>query len=68
VIKRGAIVGLSNLGKIPIDEQSLAWLERSAGRERIRTSGLWNVNRVEEVPNHAWIEVLRSGIDTQLGG
>ena len=68
VIERGAIGLLSNLGKIPIDEPSMAWLGRSAERERIRNSGLWNVNHVEEVPDHGWLEVLRSRIDSQLGG
>ena len=68
VIERGSIGLLSNLGKIPIDEPSMAWLGRSAEREQIRTSGLWNVNHVEEVPDHAWLDILRSRIETQLGG
>jgi hypothetical protein len=65
VIERGAIGLLSNLGKIPIDAPSADWLGRSAAREQIRGSGLWNVNHVAETPDLTWLQVLESRIRSQ---
>ena len=47
-IERNAIALLSNYGKTPIDSQSLGWLGQYSDRERIRLSGLWNSNHVED--------------------
>lgn len=47
-IERNAIALLSNLGKDPIDSQSVSWLGAFSRRERVRRSGLWNNNHVDE--------------------
>ena len=48
VIERNAIALLSNYGKAPLDPPSPEWLGRLSDRERVRSSGLWNSNHVEE--------------------
>ena len=62
VIERGAIATLSNLGRDPIDSPSAGWLGRSSPNARIRESGLWNVNHVDEVANTTWLDVLANWI------
>ncbi len=47
-IERNAIALLSNYGKQSIDPPSRSWLGRHCNRERVRTSGLWNSNHVDE--------------------
>jgi hypothetical protein len=58
VIERGAIGLLSNLGRSPIDSPSADWLGRSSVRDKIKGSGLWNVNHVEEASASDWLSVL----------
>jgi len=47
-IERNSIALLSNCGKPPIDPPSHGWLGHHSDRKRIRKSGLWNQNHVEE--------------------
>jgi hypothetical protein len=47
-IERNSIALLSNYNKSPIDPPSLGWLGHHSDKERIRKSGLWNQNYVEE--------------------
>jgi hypothetical protein len=47
-IERNAIALLSNYGKTPLDRPSRGWLGHYSDRERVRSSGLWNQNHVEE--------------------
>ena len=47
-IERNAIALLSNFGKQPIDPASEGWLGHWCDRERVRKSGLWNSNHVDE--------------------
>ena len=47
-IERNAIALLSNFDKQPIDPPSAGWLGHWCDRERIRKSGLWNSNHVDE--------------------
>lgn len=47
-IERNAIALLSNYGKPVVDPPSTAWLGRRCSRERVRSSGLWNSNYVED--------------------
>jgi hypothetical protein len=47
-IERNAIALLSNLGKEPIDPPSAEWLGHDCNREKVRLSGLWNSNHVDE--------------------
>ena len=58
VIEVGSISLLSNIGREPIDPPSIAWLGRSAKRDVIRRSGLWNVNHVSGVANVDFLATL----------
>lgn len=55
-IEANAIALLSNRGKASIDPASAGWLGRHARAARIRESGLWNVNHVDERYDPAFIE------------
>ena len=48
-IERNSIALLSNFNKSPLDPSSQGWLGHHCNRERVRKSGLWNQNHVEEV-------------------
>jgi hypothetical protein len=48
-IERNSIALLSNYNKPALDPSSQDWLGHYSDRERIRKSGLWNQNHVEEV-------------------
>jgi hypothetical protein len=52
-IHRDLIALLSNTGRAPLDPPSAAWLGTSAEDPAIRSSGLWNVEHVDEQPNGA---------------
>jgi hypothetical protein len=58
VIERNAIALLSNYGREAVDPPSPGWLGRSSGRERVRASGLWNNNHVEEACAPSFLNVL----------
>ena len=47
-IERNAIALLSNAGKEPIDPPSPSWLGHYCNRPRVKASGLWNANHVDE--------------------
>lgn len=47
-VERNSIALLSNYRKPPIDPPSAAWLGHHCNSERVRCSGLWNSNHVEE--------------------
>lgn len=47
-VERNAIALLSNFGKKPLDPPSEAWLGHHCNRSRVRASGLWNANHVDE--------------------
>ena len=57
-IERNAIALLSNYRKPPFDPPSRDWLGRYADRERVRESGLWNQNHVDEVCDTAFLDTL----------
>jgi hypothetical protein len=58
-IERNAIALLSNHGKPPLDPPSKTWLGHHSDRQRVRTSGLWNQNHIEEQYDPAFLGVLR---------
>ena len=62
-IERNAIALLSNWGKQPIDPLSTSWLGHLSDREKVRTSGLWNSNHVNEDYDPAFLDVLARLID-----
>ncbi|MDE0617457.1 MAG: hypothetical protein OXH87_07695 [Rhodospirillaceae bacterium] len=55
-VERNAIALLSNYGKEPFDPPSGEWLGRFCDRERVRISGLWNQNHVDEPYDPAFLE------------
>ncbi len=57
-IERNAIALLSNHGKEPLDPPSPDWLGHHCNRERIRSSGLWNQNHVDEQYDPAFLDIL----------
>lgn len=48
VIERNSIALLSSYREPSPDQPSSGWLGRYSGRERVRRSGLWNNNHVDE--------------------
>jgi hypothetical protein len=57
-IERNAIALLSNYNKAPLDPSSENWLGHDSDRERVRNSGLWNQNHVDEKYDPAFLDRL----------
>jgi hypothetical protein len=57
-IERNAIALLSNYNKPALDPPSQDWLGHHSDRERVRKSGLWNQNHVEEACDAAFLDNL----------
>ena len=62
-IERHSIGLLSNFGKEPIDPPSTTWLGHCCNRERVRKSGLWNSNHVDETYDPAFLDMLENLIE-----
>lgn len=62
LIERNAIALLSNFDKDPIDPPSSAWLGMHSARERVRRSGLWNNNHVDERCEASFLDVLATAV------
>jgi hypothetical protein len=67
MIERNAIALLSNYGKAPLDSPSEKWLGRHCDRERVRKSGLWNSNHVDEDYDSAFLDQLESLVGSVRG-
>jgi hypothetical protein len=59
-IERNAIALLSNYRKAPLDPPSQGWLGSHCDRQRVRESGLWNSNHVDESYDLAFLGRLES--------
>jgi hypothetical protein len=57
-VEKNLIALLSNYDKPPLDPPSTAWLGHFCNRERVRKSGLWNQNHVEETYNPTFLDDL----------
>ena len=57
-IERNSIALLSNYRKPRLDPASETWLGHSCNRERVRESGLWNSNHVDEQYDPAFLDRL----------
>lgn len=57
-IEHNAIALLSNYNKQAIDPPSGTWLGELCTREKVRKSGLWNQNHVDEDYDPAFLDVL----------
>lgn len=60
LIESNCIGLLSNLGREPLDPASSKWLGRHAASPKIRGSGMWNVNHVEQDHEPAVLDLLDS--------
>ena len=67
-IERNAISLLSNHNRTPLDPPSKDWLGRYCNRERVRTSGLWNSNHVEERYDPAFLHRLEHLVAAMKAG
>ena len=65
LIERNAIALLSNYQRTPLDPPSQQWLGRSCDREKVRTSGLWNQNHVEEDYDPGFLDVFERLVDAR---
>lgn len=57
-IERNSIALLSNFQRAPIDPPSPSWLGQHCNNEKVRESGLWNVDHVGEEYDPAFLDVL----------
>ena len=57
-IERNAIALLSNYSNPPIDAASPRWLGHHCNREKVRNSGIWNQNHVDEDYDPAFLDEL----------
>lgn len=57
-IERNAIALLSNYNKPTLDAPSAHWLGQYCDREKVRQSGLWNQNHVDEMYDPAFLDTL----------
>ena len=62
-IERNSIALLSNYERQPIDPPSSGWLGHYSDRERVRSSGLWNSNHVDEAYDPAFLDCLERLIE-----
>lgn len=62
-IERSAIALLSNRGRQTMDPSSTTWLGLDCSRERVRTSGLWNQNHVDEDYDPAFLDAFEACVD-----
>jgi hypothetical protein len=58
-VERNAIALLSNYNKPAIDPPSPGWLGHHCDRERVRKSGLWNSNHVDEEYDPLFLDRLQ---------
>ena len=57
-IERNAIALLSNRRQRPLDSPSDGWLGRYCDREKVRTSGLWNSDHVDEEYDPGFLQAM----------
>ncbi len=67
-IEGNAIALLSNHERMPLDPASAGWLGHSSDRPRVRGSGLWNQQRVEETHDPVFLDTLEKLIDMTARG
>ena len=63
LIERNAIALLSSYSLLVADGPSTEWLGLYSDRERVRLSGLWNNNHVDEAYNPSFLDEMESRID-----
>jgi hypothetical protein len=63
VIERNTIALLSNFQRVPIDRPSKSWLGLYSAQPKVRESGLWNVDHVDEDFTVSFLVEFRHGVD-----
>jgi hypothetical protein len=66
LIERNCIGLLSNQVGTPIDPASKDWLGSFCDRERVRRSGLWNNNHVDEIPTFGFLDTLERYVNDMV--
>lgn len=61
-IERNSIALLSNFSKPPLDPASADWLGLSCDRPKVRQSGLWNSNHVDESYDPAFLDQFEQAV------
>lgn len=61
-IERNSIALLSNFERDPLDPPSSGWLGHYCDRDRVRRSGLWNFNHVDEYHDSNFLRTLEGAI------
>ena len=62
-IERNAIALLSCFNRPALDQASTMWLGQYSDRERVRHSGLWNNNHVDEAYDKSFLDALQRHIE-----
>ena len=57
-VERNSIALLSGYAEDPIDAPSADWLGRKSNRDRVKRSGLWNNNHVDENVHPQFLDVM----------
>lgn len=65
-IERNAIALLSAYREASLDPASTGWLGRWSDRERVRLSGLWNNNHVDEAYDPSFLDLMKMRIDQAI--
>ena len=65
-IERGCIALLSNHHRPAVDPPSPQWLGQHADRRVIRSSGLWNVNHVDEHPRDGVLSLVAAHLALEV--
>lgn len=60
LVERHSIALLSNQGKLPLDPPSSTWRGHRCNREKVRSSGLWNQNHVDESYDPSFLETMEA--------
>lgn len=62
IVERNALALLSNYSGRPIDAPAPVWLGGDSSRERVRRSGLWNNNHVDEEYDPRFLDTLERAV------
>jgi len=62
VVERNAIALLSNFEREAIDPPSASWLGLRSRKRKVRESGLWNIDHVDETFSPEFLSVIRDRI------
>jgi hypothetical protein len=59
-IEKNSVALLSNYARNVADAPSAGWLGRRCGREKVRQSGLWNMNHVDAAYDPSFMDTMKS--------